>query len=483
MQKNFMYAAASILAVVLVAFGILYMGGLFGGGAHEGTEGGETPGGNTTDLSSEKLFFEAILNPSTYSEYEYAYDEISSSGYSNSVYMASNAGSSYVRREDAVFKRELFVNSTTQILCFGNVNRDLCSVIPTNSTFNPYAYTLTSLFFTPESVQVNYQMNKKFIEFGALKMGPEMVEKEYIGKKCTEIYYTVDYTKMTVEQMMSLGIDSSSAEVLVSKQYNFSVCIDPQTKELIHKKMVYLNLGVPMYTEYYTTTANWGTGNVPSTPTELVSESSLQMFFTAAKTSQQKFVECLLGNNTDSCLRSEAISSGNQKLCKEIEGVDMRDSCYVNIGLGKKDPSFCGQISPEFADDCYMEFAWRFMNLSYCGMMGSAETIGNCTELVGAEIADWESNGTTTTPINETEVAPVEETPATGECTTASDCVRAGCSTQLCVPSSQSDIITTCEYKSSYDCLPLSSCGCNEGKCGWAQTPDYLNCLDSKKIN
>ncbi len=477
MEKNFLYAAASILAVVLVALGILYMGGMFGG-----THGGQGEENHTAELASEELFFEAILHPSAYDEYEYAYDEASSSGYSNSVFMSSKPGSSYVRKEDAIFSREIFLASGSQTLCLGNVNRELCSVIPTNSTFNPYAYTLFSLLFTPESIQANYHMNKKFIEFGALKMSPEMVEKEYLGKKCSEISYTVDYSKMTVEQMMSLGIDASSAEVLVSKQYNFTVCVDPQTKELIHKKMIYSNLGEPMYTEYFITTAKWGTSSVPAAPTELVGESDLQMFLSAAKISQQKFLECLLGNNSDSCLRAEAISSSNHKICPYINGTDMRDSCYVNIGLGKKDPSFCKQISPGFEDDCYLEFAWRFMNLSYCGMMENSTKKEECLSVVGEEISDWEGGGAA--PSNETGVAPEPETPVSpGECESASDCVRAGCSSQLCVPLASAGMVTTCEYKSEYDCLPLSSCGCVEGKCGWAQTPDYLNCLDSKKSN
>ncbi|MEM4272621.1 MAG: eight-cysteine-cluster domain-containing protein, partial [Candidatus Bilamarchaeaceae archaeon] len=430
-------------------------------------------------------FFAAILQPMPYNEYEYSFDEVSSTGYNNSVFMSSKPGSSYVRREDAVFARELFLSPGSQILCFGNVNRDVCSEIPINSSFNPYAHTLASLLFTTESIQANYQMNKKFVEFGALSMKPETQEKEYLGRKCTEIYYTLDYTKMTVEQIISLGIDPASAEVLSSKEYNFSVCIDPETKELIYKRMDYSSQGELFYSEYFITMARWGASSMPPAPSILSDEHNLKAFFNTAKMSQQRFAECLTSNESDSCLRAEAISTANEKICAYIKDADVQDSCYVNIGLAKKDISFCSRISPQFLDDCYLEFAWRFMNASYCDMMASAEKKDECYSVLGEEAAKPSGEASAGQEQGVSEYAAGQNktsqpAPAV-ECSVDSDCVRAGCSSQLCVPSASAGIVTTCEYKSEYDCLPLSHCGCNEGRCGWAQTPEYLNCLGSKK--
>lgn len=63
-----------------------------------------------------------------------------------------------------------------------------------------------------------------------------------------------------------------------------------------------------------------------------------------------------------------------------------------------------------------------------------------------------------------------------------SGCVKAGCSSQLCVPISQSDIVTTCEYKDEYDCLQFSRCEMQQnGVCGWTQTPEYSRCLTDLK--
>ncbi|OGK11659.1 hypothetical protein A2954_00455 [Candidatus Roizmanbacteria bacterium RIFCSPLOWO2_01_FULL_37_12] len=61
-------------------------------------------------------------------------------------------------------------------------------------------------------------------------------------------------------------------------------------------------------------------------------------------------------------------------------------------------------------------------------------------------------------------------------------CVTAGCSGQLCVPISQSDMISTCEMKEEYSCLQYSSCELQQdGICGWTQTPEYSQCLRDLK--
>ena len=61
---------------------------------------------------------------------------------------------------------------------------------------------------------------------------------------------------------------------------------------------------------------------------------------------------------------------------------------------------------------------------------------------------------------------------------TKDECVRAGCSSELCVEPSQSGMMTPCVYKEEYACLSSSSCERqNDGKCGWTKTPEYLQCL------
>ena len=62
------------------------------------------------------------------------------------------------------------------------------------------------------------------------------------------------------------------------------------------------------------------------------------------------------------------------------------------------------------------------------------------------------------------------------ECTTDADCVVSGCSGQICAAE---PMISTCEWRPEYACYgePTTSCGCNNGTCGWAQTRELSSCL------
>ncbi|MBI2580893.1 eight-cysteine-cluster domain-containing protein [Candidatus Woesearchaeota archaeon] len=78
---------------------------------------------------------------------------------------------------------------------------------------------------------------------------------------------------------------------------------------------------------------------------------------------------------------------------------------------------------------------------------------------------------------------PQENKSAEGaECVSDADCGVGGCSGQVCTTAAEAEgLITTCEYRTEYDCLKLTSCGCVEGKCGWKETAEYGVCLD--KLN
>ena len=62
------------------------------------------------------------------------------------------------------------------------------------------------------------------------------------------------------------------------------------------------------------------------------------------------------------------------------------------------------------------------------------------------------------------------------ECATDADCIVTGCSSQVCA---NEDVATTCEWREEYACYAdeYTSCGCQQGSCGWAQTPELEQCL------
>lgn len=61
----------------------------------------------------------------------------------------------------------------------------------------------------------------------------------------------------------------------------------------------------------------------------------------------------------------------------------------------------------------------------------------------------------------------------------AKQCVRAGCSNQLCVDAAQSEgLVTTCEYREVYACYAVAACEVQStGECGFTPTEELQACI------
>ena len=490
MAKDVIYPIISVLIVLIVAGGIYYLADSMGatGIHHEGEEGHEAgheeeaahPVENNEEAQA--IFFAAMEKPLNYDSYVFAYTETASNGYRDSVSVSSNGRESYVMKEDAIFTRELFLGENQTVLCLENVNRRLCTEVDQNSTYNPYAYTLSALLLDKERINQNRETNQFLIEHGAIVFHPEMPTKTYGGTGCTEIYYTLDYSKLSVEEMRLIGMDPDSPEVLLSKEYNFSLCIEPETSDVIHKSLTYLNFGTPESMESLTTRSEWGGAVTIEMPANFSEDTDMAEFYEALRQSQENYANCLIDENFEGCIRTEAIHSRNEKLCELITDVDGRDACYLMVALEKGSPLICQHVSENFEADCYTEFAWKYKDTTYCGQIGDPAKQQECITAV-TEPAEGEETIEEIDEEMEEEVVEEGEpagAPSSAECSVDSDCAVAGCSSQMCVPKALSDIVTTCEYLPEYDCLSLTTCGCHGGECGWDQNQEYLKCLDEK---
>lgn len=97
-------------------------------------------------------------------------------------------------------------------------------------------------------------------------------------------------------------------------------------------------------------------------------------------------------------------------------------------------------------------------------------------------------NGCSSTPEPDTPpptatVAPVGSEGATDPATLpppdGGECVKGGCSGELCQePGGQAPAFTTCEYKREYDCYKTAICGRDaDGQCNWQMTTELEKCL------
>lgn len=70
-------------------------------------------------------------------------------------------------------------------------------------------------------------------------------------------------------------------------------------------------------------------------------------------------------------------------------------------------------------------------------------------------------------------ICPGRPIKARGGCESDSDCKVSGCSGEIC---SEQELVSICLYKPEFGCYKLTSCKCINGRCGWEQTEEFLDC-------
>lgn len=442
MDKNILYPIISVIVVIVVAAGIYMAAQALGGTQHQGGEG------NGTEINSSELYFRSIEKPIGIGDYIYSYRESYENGYWMDVTVSKKGDMQYVEKRDPAYGRKAYFQANSTILCIEHLDDSICNQVNETSRFASYASDLGRMLYDQEALRQMSEMNRKLHSYGALVFG-EASEKTVNGHECIELKYNIDYSGLTVAQLNDMGLSVNSPLVLRSKQYNYSMCVDPETYEMYEKRIDFVDLGQYRMIRSETAATTWGTGMDVAVPTQLSGEEDLYGLYANVKNEADEYYACLGQNGSDRCIAEVAVVWKDPALCEETQAE--RDFCFLNAGLGAKDPSACEKVSASIKDTCYIEFANKMKNTSFCGFIINATMKQQCLALnmTGA-----------------------------GECSRDSDCVRAGCSSQLCLPASQGDTATTCEYVPEYACLAQTTCGCVQGLCSWRQTPEYLNCLN-----
>lgn len=443
MDKNILYPAISIIIVLLVAAGIYIAAGALGGTTpHEEEEAG---------VNASALLFGATEKLLRVGDYTYTYTETQETGYWVEVTISRKGSLSYVHKKDPISERSGYFEGNESIVCIKYMDEEKCIFVNSTSRFASYANSLRNALFREDEMRALAEHQRKLMQYGGLVFEEEVVEKSVDGHPCTEIRYFVDYSGLTVAQLNEIGLSANDPLLLRSRQYNFSMCIDPETYDMYEKRVEFIDLGRPAWMHTKVRNFSWGTGMDVQKPQELAGEEELHRLYSKITGVAEAYLSCLMKNNTERCIAEVAVIWSNPMLCREAGSE--RDFCLINAGLGAEDPSVCDEVGAGMKDACYIEFANALGDSSFCGRIANTTIREQCLALNTAG--------------------------PQGECSVDSDCARAGCSSQLCVPASEAPgIATTCEYLPEYACYAQTTCGCVEGRCAWRETPEFLNCLD-----
>lgn len=70
------------------------------------------------------------------------------------------------------------------------------------------------------------------------------------------------------------------------------------------------------------------------------------------------------------------------------------------------------------------------------------------------------------------------------ECDRDADCLKAGCSNQLCLPRDKAvQAYSTCEWRDEYACYAQASCLCQNHACRWEGDQQFSECLTAAQRN
>ncbi|MEW5996418.1 MAG: eight-cysteine-cluster domain-containing protein [Candidatus Micrarchaeota archaeon] len=423
-----------------MAAGIYIAAGALGGTA--------PPEGGGEGAEAAELFLEAVEKPLGAGDYTYSYREAQSSGYWAEVTASRKGDLSYVYKKDLISERSGYFEGNGTIVCIKYMDEEKCAPVNGTSRFVGYASSLRALLFDDDAVRAQDERYRKLMQYGGMEFDAGTEEKTVGGHACTEVGYRIDYSRLTVAQLNEIGMDVNDPLLLRSRQYNYSMCIDPVTYDMLEKRVEFTDMGEPVWLETRTLDWSWGSGLDVQKPSAFVDESELVDFYTGISRVAESYIACLAGNETERCIAEAAIIWENPALCSEAGSE--KDFCLINAGLGAGDPSVCNDVGAEMKDACYLEFANSLQDSSFCGRILDAALRQQCDALN-----------------------------ISAGCTVDSDCARAGCSSQLCVAASEAPgIVTTCEYRPEYACYAQTTCGCVQGSCSWRETPEYINCLN-----
>lgn len=454
--RNIIMPLAALIAAVLVGYGTYLAGSaLMAAVSHGGQNGTNT----TVAANASALLIAALEKPYGYATYTYDYVDLID-GYPVETRAVTTPQSSAVSVISPIFKRSIYSGSGTRVLCIYYSQNVSCSDVPDNSTLMPTFQAMQGTLFANRAGDPVRNM-EIYIASGAAQFDPEIGAGSVNSVPCSIVRYVLDYSKLTLNDLETLGISPNDPALLYSKNYTFEYCID-NASNVISINLEYTFLKDKRVTNTMFKVNGWGVADSAEfSHPAAVNESVTESLFMDAIGAEKTVLACSQNKTTkDECIRRYAVNNALPDVC--LLAGSQKDRCILTTAPGMLRMDLCPKMDNSSSrDDCWIEMAGRTRNLSLCSNVLDTVKNAYCVSIINASAANGSAGN------------------LSGECASDADCFTAGCSSQLCVAAGQKDTITTCIYKPEYACLNLTSCGCNAGKCGWAQSAEYEQCYQN----
>lgn len=364
LKEDYTLLLAAIVFFIVGGLVVFYFGGML------------TP----QESEEEKLFLQTIKSITERDYENYVYSYYSTVGEFEWRYLERKHGDSmYLELETPVDKEELYFIDGRKILCVSYVETYVCSDELTNDS-EKYFDSLIAGFPTKESAEQTYEKNEKLVEYGAITfygVGKEnVILRNGIQANVSVLSYLVNYSSLSVGQLIDVGAENISK---IIDEFNHTILI--LNGVIVKRITTYTYGGQEVTSVYELDEAVWGESEEVTFNGELVSNKEFSVYFEQVQEDQETAKACAAkdGEEKNICFHNAAVNTLNEKFCTFSE--DREERCILQVALERGSVGLCEMLEGDWKDDCYLEFAWKEKDVSYCDYISSQQKKEECINI------------------------------------------------------------------------------------------------------
>ena len=453
--------AAVVIVAALAAIG--YYAGFFGGAAALPAQPNPALPLATPEARLLLASYEKSAALSSYAM-NWSVDE---NGVKTNYVVAKNGNDSYVSVQGTFGRMYGFFgkDNKTDVVCLDYGGQAKCAATGNRSDMTDIAASLK--IWKPNPIASNNQRDetRKLISIGVIKISKGIANEKVGDFDTQKITYTLDYSNLTVQQMVSLGISPSNENPLAVTGVEF--WLDNKTGLVVKSRASYNASGAPMYYEGVYTGIDTTGGTVPQKPGTLIAADAFVEFYSTSTKDFSERSACfaMKGAEKATCLQSIAANRGDWETCKLIGTQPEYEKCSVIVAQETRNSVICGKLAL-LADDCYIAVASETGNFDLCKSVKNGSLSSNCIAAATAGQKKMEAASVLAANAR-----------TSRNCVEDKNCGAFGNAGQYCAPKNTTALFGN-DTSPIYACLKGTPCSCLQGYCGFAKNETYYACMN-----
>ncbi len=455
--------AAVVIVAALAAIG--YFAGFFTGASTPPAPNPAVP----LATPEARLLLASFDKGAALSDYSLKYST-NDNGVKSNYSIIKNGSDSFVDVEGAFGRMYGFFgkDNATDMVCLEYGGAAKCALAGNLTDMADIAAGLKILRPTSLAYLNQKDDTRKLIAAGAIKLGQGMTSEAVNGFDTRKIAYTLDYSNLTVQQMVSLGVSPNDQTLLAVTDQKVTFWIDNATGLMVKSHASYNNRGTLGYYDTEYTQAAPVASAMPEKPGTVIAAPAFVEFYSTSTKDYAERAACFAKSGAEkaTCLQSIAGNSGDWETCKLIDTHPEYEKCSIIVAQETHNSVICGKLAA-LADDCYIAVASETGNFDLCKSVKNASLSSSCIDAATSGQQKKEAAAALAAKAN-----------AAKNCAADGDCKVFGNANQYCAPKN-----STARFANStsdlYACLKGMPCGCLGGYCGFAKNATYYTCINN----